>query len=81
MSGNVHKLDRRLSGQNDLYAEMLERAHALVQSCGSVQRSPKKCVVSHPRRRRTSYQVVQILQAKRVGGAELDYVALSILQM
>ncbi|TXH83391.1 MAG: acyl-CoA dehydrogenase [Rhizobium sp.] len=76
MSGNVHKLDRR--GQGDLYAEMLQRAHALAP------RLRERAAITEEMRRLPpetekdlhAAGLFRILQPKRVGGSELDYVAL-----
>ena len=78
MSGNVHKLDRRLSGQNDLYAEMLERAHALVPKLRERAAVTEEMRRLPPETEKELHAagLFRILQPKRVGGAELDYVAL-----
>ena len=77
MSGNVHKLDRRLSGQTDLYAEMLERAHALVPKLRERAAVTEEMRRLPPETEKELHAagLFRILQPKRVGGAELDYVA------
>lgn len=80
MSGVVHRLDlsQRANGQDAAYAGMLERAHALLPKLR--ERAPKTEEL-----RRLPVETEQdlhkaglfrILQPKRVGGSELDYVAL-----
>lgn len=78
MSGNVHKLDRHLSGQDDLYAEMLQRAHALVPKLRERAAITEEMRRLPPETERDLHEagLFRILQPKRVGGSELDYVAL-----
>jgi 3-hydroxy-9,10-secoandrosta-1,3,5(10)-triene-9,17-dione monooxygenase len=80
MTGNVHRLenDQRKHGENDAYAEMLKRAHALVPQLR------ERAVVTETMRRlppeteKALHEagLFRILQPKRVGGSEFDYVAL-----
>lgn len=76
MSGNVHKLDRR--GQGDLYAEMLQRAHALVPKLRERAAITEEMRRLPPETEKDLHAagLFRILQPKRVGGSELDYVAL-----
>lgn len=76
MSGSVHKLDRR--GQGDLYAEMLQRAHALVPKLRERAATTEEMRRLPPETEKDLHAagLFRILQPKRVGGAELDYVAL-----
>jgi 3-hydroxy-9,10-secoandrosta-1,3,5(10)-triene-9,17-dione monooxygenase len=76
MSGNVHKLDRR--GQDDLYAEMLQRAHALVPKLRERAAITEEMRRLPPETEKDLHAagLFRILQPKRVGGSELDYVAL-----
>lgn len=78
MSGNVHKLDQRLSGQDDLYAEMLQRAHALVPKLRERAAITEELRRLPPETEKDLHEagLFRILQPKRVGGSELDYVAL-----
>ncbi|OJU14643.1 MAG: acyl-CoA dehydrogenase [Afipia sp. 62-7] len=78
MLGNVHELDQHASGQDDLYAEMLQRAHALVPKLRE-----RAAITEEMRRLPPETEndlhvagLFRILQPKRVGGSELDYVAL-----
>lgn len=76
MSGSVHKLDRR--GQGDLYTEMLQRAHALVPKLRERAATTEEMRRLPPETEKDLHAagLFRILQPKRVGGAELDYVAL-----
>ncbi len=80
MSGVVHRLDlgQRANGQDAAYAEMLERAHALLPKLR--ERAPKTEEMRRlpPETEQDLHQagLFRILQPKRIGGAELDYVAL-----
>ena len=78
MSGNVHKLDQRLRGQDDLYAEMLQRAHALVPKLRERAAITEELRRLPPETEKDLHEagLFRILQPKRVGGSELDYVAL-----
>jgi 3-hydroxy-9,10-secoandrosta-1,3,5(10)-triene-9,17-dione monooxygenase len=80
MSGSVHRLeaDQRSQGQDDAYAAMLTSAHALVPKLR------EKAAVTEAMRRLPPETeqalhdagLFRILQPKRVGGSEFDYVAL-----
>lgn len=80
MSGTVHKLglDRRSNGQDDAYSEMLERAHALVPKLRERAAKTEEMRRLPPETERELHEagLFRILQPKRVGGFELDYVAL-----
>lgn len=80
MSGTVHKLDldRRSNGQDDAYSEMLERAHALVPKLRERAAKTEEMRRLPPETERELHEsgLFRILQPKRVGGSELDYVAL-----
>lgn len=80
MSGTVHKLelDRRSSGQDAAYAEMLERAHALLPKLRERAAITEEKRRLPPETERDFHDagLFKILQPKRVGGSELDYVAL-----
>lgn len=80
MSGTVHKLDldRRSNGQDDAYSEMLERAHALVPKLRerAAKTEEMRCLPPETERELHESGLFRILQPKRVGGSELDYVAL-----
>lgn len=80
MSGTVHKLDldRRSNGQDDAYSEMLERAHALVAKLRERASKTEEMRRLPPETERELHEagLFRILQPKRVGGSELDYVAL-----
>jgi 3-hydroxy-9,10-secoandrosta-1,3,5(10)-triene-9,17-dione monooxygenase len=80
MAGRVHRLDpdQRGRGEDDAYAQLLQRARALVPALR--ERAP---VTEEMRRLPPQTEqdlhaagLFRILQPKRVGGAELDYVAL-----
>jgi 3-hydroxy-9,10-secoandrosta-1,3,5(10)-triene-9,17-dione monooxygenase len=78
MSGTVHKLDRRSSGQDDAYSEILQRAHALVPKLRERAATTEEMRRLPPETEKELHEagLFRILQPKRVGGAELDYVAL-----
>lgn len=80
MSGTIHKLDldRRASGQDAAYAEMLERAHALVPKLRERASVTEEMRRLPPETERELHEagLFRILQPKRVGGSEFDYVAL-----
>jgi len=80
MSGTVHKLDldRRSNGQDGAYSEMLERARALVPKLRERAAKTEEMRRLPPETEKELHQVglFRILQPKRVGGSELDYVAL-----
>ncbi len=78
MTGTVHKLDRRLSGQDDTYAEMLQRAQALVPKLRERAAITEEMRRLPPETEKDLHAagLFRILQPKRVGGSELDYVAL-----
>ena len=80
MSGTVHKLDldRRSNGQDDAYSEMLERAQALVPKLRERAAKTEEMRRLPPETERELHEsgLFRILQPKRVGGSELDYVAL-----
>jgi len=80
MSGTVHKLelDRRSNGQDGAYFEMLERAHALVPKLRERAAATEEMRRLPPETERELHDtgLFRILQPKRVGGSELDYVAL-----
>ncbi|MBB5054652.1 3-hydroxy-9,10-secoandrosta-1,3,5(10)-triene-9,17-dione monooxygenase [Afipia massiliensis] len=78
MSGTVHKLDRRSSGEGDAYSEMLQRAHALVPKLRERAAKTEEMRRLPPETEKDLHEagLFRILQPKRVGGSELDYVAL-----
>src|SRR4030088_328344 len=80
MSGTVHrlKLDRRSNGQDGAYSEMLERAHALIAKLRESAATAEELRSLPPETERELHDagLFRILQPKRVGGSELDYVAL-----
>lgn len=80
MSGTVHKLelDRRSSGQDAAYAGLLERAHALLPKLRERAAITEEKRRLPPETERDFHDagLFKILQPKRVGGSELDYVAL-----
>lgn len=80
MSGTVHKLDldRRSNGQDGAYSEMLERARALVPMLRERAAKTEEMRRLPPETEKELHQagLFRILQPKRVGGSELDYVAL-----
>ncbi len=80
MSGTIHKLelDRRASGQDAAYAEMLERAHALVPKLRERAAITEEMRRLPPETERELHEtgLFRILQPKRIGGSEFDYVAL-----
>ena len=80
MSGTIHKLelDRRASGQDAAYAEMLERAHALVPKLRERAAITEDMRRLPPETERELHEtgLFRILQPKRIGGSEFDYVAL-----
>src|SRR4030088_1429359 len=80
MSGTVHKLklDRRSNGQDGAYSEMLERAHALIPKLRERAATTEEMRRLPPETERELHDagLFRILQPKRVGGSELDYVAL-----
>jgi 3-hydroxy-9,10-secoandrosta-1,3,5(10)-triene-9,17-dione monooxygenase len=80
MAGTVHKLDldRRSNGQGDAYFAMLERAHALVPKLRerAVQTEEMRRLPPETEQDLHEAGLFRILQPKRVGGSELDYVAL-----
>lgn len=80
MSGTVHKLDldQRSNGQDDAYSAMLERAHALVPKLRERAQKTEEMRRLPPETERELHEagLFRILQPKRVGGSELDYVAL-----
>ena len=80
MSGTVHKLDldRRSNGQDGAYSEMLERARALVPKLRERAAKTEEMRRLPPETEKELRQagLFRILQPKRVGGSELDYVAL-----
>lgn len=80
MSGTVHKLDldHRANGQDDAYSAMLERAQALVPKLRERAAKTEEMRRLPPETERELHDagLFRILQPKRVGGSELDYVAL-----
>jgi 3-hydroxy-9,10-secoandrosta-1,3,5(10)-triene-9,17-dione monooxygenase len=80
MSGTVHnlELDRRSNGQDGAYSEMLERAHALIPKLRERAATTEEMRRLPPETERELHDagLFRILQPKRVGGSELDYVAL-----
>ncbi|HAO43933.1 MAG TPA: acyl-CoA dehydrogenase [Afipia sp.] len=80
MSGTVHKLDldRRSNGQDGAYSEMLERARALVPMLRERAAKTEEMRRLPPETEKELHEagLFRILQPKRVGGSELDYVAL-----
>lgn len=80
MSGTVHKLelDRRANGQGDAYAEMLARAYALIPGLRERAATTEQMRRLPPETEQELHEagLFRILQPKRVGGAEFDYVAL-----
>ncbi|KQW18358.1 acyl-CoA dehydrogenase [Afipia sp. Root123D2] len=80
MSGTVKKLEinPRSSGDDGLYAEMLERARALVPALRERASVTEELRSLPPETERELHEagLFRILQPKRVGGSELDYVAL-----
>jgi 3-hydroxy-9,10-secoandrosta-1,3,5(10)-triene-9,17-dione monooxygenase len=78
MSGTVHKLDRRSSGQGEAYSGMLQRAHALVPKLRDRAAKTEEMRRLPPETEKDLHEagLFRILQPKRVGGSELDYVAL-----
>ena len=78
MSGNVHKLDAHASGQDHLYAEMLQRARALVPKLRGRAALTEDMRRLPPETETDLHEagLFRILQPRRVGGSELDYVAL-----
>lgn len=80
MSGKVHKLELegRPNGQDAAYAQMLERAHALVPKLRERAAKTEEARRLPPETERELHEagLFRILQPKRVGGSEFDYVAL-----
>jgi 3-hydroxy-9,10-secoandrosta-1,3,5(10)-triene-9,17-dione monooxygenase len=80
MSGTVKKLEinPRTGGHDGLYAEMLERARALVPALRERASLTEELRSLPPETERELHEagLFRILQPKRVGGSELDYVAL-----
>ena len=80
MSGTVKKLDinPRAGGHDGVYAEMLERAQALVPKLRerAAITEEKRSLPAETERELHDSGLFRILQPKRVGGSELDYVAL-----
>lgn len=79
MSGTVRKLERgQRSAGNDAYAALLDRARALVQKLrerANVTEEMRRLPLETERELHDA-GLFRILQPKRIGGAELDYVAL-----
>lgn len=80
MSGTVQKLETnpRAGGHDGLYAEMLDRARALVPQLrerAAITEEQRTLPVETERALHDA-GLFRILQPKRVGGSELDYVAL-----
>ena len=80
MAGTVHKLDldRRSNGQDDAYSTMLERAYALLPKLRERAATTEEMRRLPPETEQDLHTagLFRILQPKRVGGSELDYVAL-----
>ncbi|MGN6286406.1 MAG: acyl-CoA dehydrogenase family protein [Afipia sp.] len=80
MSGTVQKLEvtSRSGGHDGLYAEMLDRARALVPKLRerASLTEEKRTLPAETERELHEAGLFRILQPKRVGGSELDYVAL-----
>lgn len=80
MAGTVHKLDpdRRSNGQDDAYSAMLERAYALLPKLRERASTTEEMRRLPPETEQDLHTagLFKILQPKRVGGSELDYVAL-----
>jgi 3-hydroxy-9,10-secoandrosta-1,3,5(10)-triene-9,17-dione monooxygenase len=80
MSSMVHKPDvqQRANGQDAAYAEMLERAHALVPTLRERAAKTEEMRRLPPETEQDLHKsgLFKILQPKRVGGFEFDYVAL-----
>ncbi|WP_458756862.1 acyl-CoA dehydrogenase family protein [Afipia sp. TerB] len=80
MSGTVQKLETnpRAGGHDGLYAEMLDRARALVPALRerAAITEEKRTLPAETERELHDAGLFRILQPKRVGGSELDYVAL-----
>jgi 3-hydroxy-9,10-secoandrosta-1,3,5(10)-triene-9,17-dione monooxygenase len=80
MSAAVHKLEleRRAFGHGSAYAETLERAHALLPALRERAQVTEDMRRLPPETERDLHQagLFKILQPKRVGGCEFDYVAL-----
>lgn len=80
MAGTVHKLDldRRSSGQDHAYSAMLERAYALIPKLRerAAKTEEMRRLPQETEQDLHEAGLFRILQPKRVGGSELDYVAL-----
>ncbi|WP_315833753.1 acyl-CoA dehydrogenase family protein [Bradyrhizobium prioriisuperbiae] len=80
MSGVVHRLDlhQRANGQDAAYAGMLERAYALLPKLRERAAKTEEMRRLPPETEQDLHKagLFRILQPKRVGGFELDYVAL-----
>jgi 3-hydroxy-9,10-secoandrosta-1,3,5(10)-triene-9,17-dione monooxygenase len=80
MSGTAVKLDLdwRARGQDDAYAEMLKRAYALVPKLRERAAMTEEMRRLPPETEKALHDagLFRILQPKRVGGSEFDYIAL-----
>jgi 3-hydroxy-9,10-secoandrosta-1,3,5(10)-triene-9,17-dione monooxygenase len=80
MSVDTNRLDlqRRAEGHGDRYREMLERAHALLPRLRerAVRTEELRRLPPETERELHDAGLFRILQPARVGGSELDYVAL-----
>jgi 3-hydroxy-9,10-secoandrosta-1,3,5(10)-triene-9,17-dione monooxygenase len=80
MSGTVQKLETnpRAGGHDGLYAEMLDRARALIPQLRerAAVTEEQRTLPAETERALHDAGLFRILQPKRVGGSELDYVAL-----
>ena len=72
------EIARRADGQPPDYAEMLTRAYALLPSLSKKAQATEELRRLPPETERALHEagLFRILQPKRVGGSELDYVAL-----
>jgi 3-hydroxy-9,10-secoandrosta-1,3,5(10)-triene-9,17-dione monooxygenase len=80
VSGTLHKLEleRRAHGHGGAYTEMLERAHALLPKLRERAQATEDMRRLPPETEQDLHQagLFKILQPKRIGGYEFDYVAL-----
>lgn len=77
-TANKLDLDRRSNGHDDAYSAMLERAYALLPKLRERAATTEEMRRLPPETEQDLHEagLFRILQPKRVGGSELDYVAL-----
>jgi 3-hydroxy-9,10-secoandrosta-1,3,5(10)-triene-9,17-dione monooxygenase len=80
MAGRVHRLDpdQRARSEDDAYTQLLQRARALVPTLRERAPTTEEMRRLPPQTEQDLHEagLFRILQPKRVGGAEFDYVAL-----